>query len=1043
MKNKFIAHILRHAWFWPIEFWMRPLTVIDRIEEAEWPEFFAALVGGGLWGALMGTVLWFINGDVHSIWVIAFAVAFAVAGGYILFVFGIGILLGSWLSLTIIIYATLIIGIIQIITLINFVRTESDWSKITFAITWLIGLPIVGFAFFPQTPIEQIPIWGIVLAFSLGIALIFGFYEELSRKKKNRNIKRKTTSQANLLSLFYALFLVIALGLWLSAFLVSDDLSHKFNILALFMAIAPIVVTGLLFYPFVALQAVWQYQNPKHFTSKTLDSTIAFRWQSFPYPLPRLRRYLVKIAKQHDNQTVFNAIQQVQLWTLQIAASRRAAQDLANSPDTAISFCHEIAIETNNITLLPLSTTGHVGRAVAILAKPQDEEDKQPLRLWINEFPAQEKLTSKFWFRKKQDWLADFQKIRAASLLKRLDYAQEQLEYCQHYQYITYYNSLLESLQQYAKINHIAELLSLVEQPISVSSCPKWLEGGWRILQKFNQQFVELQYYRQSESPEARRQYIIRFQKKLQALAWQDLADYWGNLGQELVADWIIVLEKAKEEARNFLRLEIDLLQNSLLLGKQTLNFRVKNPTSLIAEHLQIQVPATPGIYWNIQSARHQLLEGSHQSDLHLECQIDTPGRYLIHGELQAQDLDGNPFKQPFAFQITVAESERIYTEPPYQPYVTGAGLSTDRTFVGRTDLLAWLGGLWRQPDGKPTVVLIGQRRIGKTSLLNKIKRDGLERTRLIPVYIDTQAIGDRGELSFLTAVSEKMAKTVGIAAPTLTSSPYRDFQHFLIKSKAILDNRRFLLMIDESEAIFQGKFGAELPPFLRSLMQHAEYPTLLLFCGTYFLKQVAWDYSSVFFNTAQFKTVSYLSATESAELLQKPARDILEFDDYVLEQAHKLTKGQPLLLQSLGANFIEAFNATVWAGEERSHYVNFNDLEQATQTLVQQQDNMAFIDHWKGSDTATHRVLSALAWRTDETNRPQLDLDGLLAAMKENQLELPRKQVFDMIQTLVDQEILERAGVTYRFAVPLYRRWIAWRWEPSIVREEGLDDLS
>ncbi len=225
----------------------------------------------------------------------------------------------------------------------------------------------------------------------------------------------------------------------------------------------------------------------------------------------------------------------------------------------------------------------------------------------------------------------------------------------------------------------------------------------------------------------------------------------------------------------------------------------------MIAEHLQIQVQATQGIYWNIQVARHQLLEGNHHTDLHLECQINTPGHYVIRGILEAQDfLDGNPFQQPFNFPITVAESGRIYTEPNYQPYITGAGLSNDRTFVGRNDLLAWIDGLLRTPDGKPAIVLIGQRRIGKTSLLNKIKRESLEITRLIPVYIDTQEIGDKGEYSFLTAVAERMAKEVGIKAPILKENPYLDFQHFLTETKAILDNRRFLLMIDESEAIFQ-----------------------------------------------------------------------------------------------------------------------------------------------------------------------------------------------------------------------------------------------
>jgi hypothetical protein len=824
--------------------------------------------------------------------------------------------------------------------------------------------------------------------------------------------------------------------------------NQKLNMLLIILLLLPIIIwTGLFLYPFIAMIALWQYRDSQiqTFCIESFSLTAPFRWQSFAYHLPRLRHYLFKLAKQYDVNTVLNAIQQVQLWTLQMAASRRAAQDLANHPDTAISFCNEIAIQTNNITLLPLTTTGNIGRAIAILAKPQDKEDEQPLRLWINKFPPPEplfvfdenKLFGKL-FGAKNDRLEDFQEIRSATLLTRLDYAQQQLQDCQNYKDFTDYKSLLDSLQQYAKIDNIRDILSIVKQPISASTYPKWLQDGWTILQKFNEQLTELQYYRQLDTPDARRQYLTRLQNKLNALEWQNLPNYWANIGKELAAHWSNVLEKAKKQARNFLKLEIDLLQNSLLLGKQALNFRVKNPTSVIAEHLQIQVQATEGIYWNIQTARHQLLEGSYHTDLHLECQVDTPGRYIIRGGLQAIDLDGNPFKQPFNFPITVAESGRIYTEPDYQPYVTGAGLSNDRTFVGRTDLLAWLGGLLRQPDGKPAIVLIGQRRIGKTSLLNKIKRDGLERTRLIPVYIDTQEIGDKGEQSFLTFVSERMAQAVGMEAPVLNAAPYQDFQHFLTKTKAILDKQRFLLMIDESEPIFQGKFGSELPPFLRSLMQHADYPTLLLFCGTYFLKQVATNYSSVFFNTAQFKTISYLSAAESAELLQKPARGILEFDDYVLEQAHILTKGHPLLLQSLGANLIEEFNAIVRAGEERSNYVNFNDLEHAIQVLVQQQDNMAFIDHWKGSDTGTHRLLSALAWATDEINRPQLDIDGIQAALTENRLDLPRKTVFEIIQRLVDEEILERAGVTYRFAVPLYRRWIAWRWEPMTVREEG-----
>jgi hypothetical protein len=61
-----------------------------------------------------------------------------------------------------------------------------------------------------------------------------------------------------------------------------------------------------------------------------------------------MRRYLFKLAQQHDVDTANTAIQQVQLWTLQMNASRKAAQDLASHSETAIVCCGEMAIQTNN-----------------------------------------------------------------------------------------------------------------------------------------------------------------------------------------------------------------------------------------------------------------------------------------------------------------------------------------------------------------------------------------------------------------------------------------------------------------------------------------------------------------------------------------------------------------------------------------------------------------------------------------------------------------------------------------------------------------------
>ncbi|CAG0987738.1 hypothetical protein ANRL3_02556 [Anaerolineae bacterium] len=283
------------------------------------------------------------------------------------------------------------------------------------------------------------------------------------------------------------------------------------------------------------------------------------------------------------------------------------------------------------------------------------------------------------------------------------------------------------------------------------------------------------------------------------------------------------------------------------------------------------------------------------------------------------------------------------------------------------------------------------------------------------------------------------MAEQLGLDKPALDrANPYPDFKDFLLGLKPVLAGRRFLLMLDEADLIPQRRLGEDLPGFLRGLMQEPQYPVLLLFCGTYALQHLGREYSSILFNTAQFRTVSYMSQAESAEVLRKPAGDWLEFDPAVLEEAYRLTQGQPLLLQSIGAKLINRFDEETRQGRKRSAFVNFNDLNAAAEDVVKQ-GNAAFENHWQDTDAATHRFLAGLAWATDETDRLRLDIPGIEAALAASGLPLPKGEAFKIAERLGEEEILTRAGPTYRYAVPMYRRWVSWRWPPEVARQESL----
>lgn len=792
--------------------------------------------------------------------------------------------------------------------------------------------------------------------------------------------------------------------------------------LVLFPAASAPLFTGLPFWPLVAVISLRQFQsaNVQRHTPSRFALSIPFRWQTFAYPLPGLRHYLRELGRQYGAEVALEAIQNVQFRSLQMYAARRAALDLAADPDTALPFCGQIAVSTNAATLASLGLAGPAARAMVVLAK-KEYESWQPLQLFVT-------------FRSSKE----IEDTRREHLHVRLAYARKEIDACPPAADLEEFRSLLAAFDRLVQIKQLegfrGSSRTLEQETAPVAN---WLCGGWQVLTRMGPFLEEMESYRQLTSPGARREFLNQKIEDLRKLAWNDLPAYWGNLGAELVEYWIDLLTKEAREAREWLTLDIGPPADDLRIGQQTLQIQVRNSSTVLARNVWLRIVDAPGLDWHHREARQAFIEGGQTALMRLELEAAQEGSYRITGELNAEDLAGNPFFLPFAFQINIARAGRPYQLQKVQPYVTGEGVGDDRAFVGRTALLHWLRGLWLQSQGKPAVALVGQRRIGKTSLLNKIVRAGLPDTGLVPVLVDVQGVS--GEYDFLSDAARRIGRALETPEPALDrGEPYADFKAFLMASAPRLDGRRILLMLDEADLIPARRLGDQLPGFLRSLMQQPDYPTLLLFCGTHALKRMGREYDSILFNTAQFRTVSYMTGAESAEVLEKPARGVLEFDPLALEDAYRLTRGQPLLLQSLGAILINRFDAVILNGGMRSDYVTLSDLTQAADDLVKQ-GNAAFESHWQDADPATHRLLAALAWATPENVRPQLDLPGIEAALQETRLELPPGAAFAIVERLAEEEILVRDGPTYRYAVPLYRRWVVWRWPPERVRGERL----
>ena len=89
--------------------------------------------------------------------------------------------------------------------------------------------------------------------------------------------------------------------------------------------------------------------------------------------------------------------------------------------------------------------------------------------------------------------------------------------------------------------------------------------------------------------------------------------------------------------------------------------------------------------------------------------------------------------------RLFVSMRERTEVEAVPNPYVVGTPVRSATMFYGRQEDLRWIADRLRQP-GNDLIMLYGQRRIGKTSLLHQI-RNVREWPTVLPVFVDTHAL--------------------------------------------------------------------------------------------------------------------------------------------------------------------------------------------------------------------------------------------------------------------------------------------------------------
>ncbi len=224
----------------------------------------------------------------------------------------------------------------------------------------------------------------------------------------------------------------------------------------------------------------------------------------------------------------------------------------------------------------------------------------------------------------------------------------------------------------------------------------------------------------------------------------------------------------------------------------------------------------------------------------------------------------------------------------------------------------------------RPTIVLHGPRRCGKTSFLNNLP--SLLPSQWIPVFIDAQSSATTtDEAAFCQTLVRAIIRDGQIQGVTWPQSPTR--QNFLAAPYLTLENwlqdafhelhtkgdeKRLLLAIDEFEkigaALDTGKLSLALFDELRSLIQHWDQLGFV-FSGVQTLEELGPNWSSYFISVVPVEML-YLKRDEASELLTDPAPSFaLQYAPGLIDTILDLTQCHPNLLQLIGSALVTEAN--------------------------------------------------------------------------------------------------------------------------------------
>lgn len=287
---------------------------------------------------------------------------------------------------------------------------------------------------------------------------------------------------------------------------------------------------------------------------------------------------------------------------------------------------------------------------------------------------------------------------------------------------------------------------------------------------------------------------------------------------------------------------------------------------------------------------------------------------------LQGVRVYEESINEKFVLKQRAPEAPR--SRKPNNPYAVGGAVPERSGIVGRKDEIERILRSLIGDKKDNIVVVLGERRMGKTTVLNAVEQEPEVRERYSErvVRIDVQDVppGERASDFFLHRIVDPTVRkltSVGVRVPIVredffAKSPYEAFKQFMVDLDASLVKTRVLIVIDELEKLLtvieQEKqpspqaLGSEIMASLRAVMMQTRNLSFILSGVTDVLRRHTTQHANRLFRLGIEIEIKALPRDAAEELVEVPSKVAYDVLPATRDLIVSLTGRQPYLVQYL-----------------------------------------------------------------------------------------------------------------------------------------------